>query len=286
LPAKTSKPTTTPSTNSAAVTPVSFPGAETCVYREGKPDPMRLHVVKPKGWRAGDHRPAFVFFFGGGWTTGTPDRSITWAKFAASLGMVGIAPDYRTRERFETSPLASVADGRAALRWIEDHAAQLGIDPAKVVVGGSSAGGHVALWTAIEHTPPGSDPKEAPKTKPCALILVSAVSDTSLEKGYTPKRFGADALALSPVDQLDTKMPPMLVFHGDADRTVTNRQSIALRDRLVASSNVCELVSVSGGDHGFITQLPEWKDKTRDIVRAFLIKQQVLAASASSGDSK
>ena len=79
---------------------------------------MRLHVFKPKNWKAEDHRPALVFFFGGGWTTGTPERSATYAKWASSAGMVGIAPDYRTRERFSTSPLESVADGRAALRWV------------------------------------------------------------------------------------------------------------------------------------------------------------------------
>lgn len=263
-----------------AVTPVSLPGAETFVYREGKPDPMRLHVFKPKGWKASDRRPAMVFFFGGGWTKGTPERSATYGKFAATLGMVGIAPDYRTKERFGTSPLESVADGRAAFRWVQDHAAELGIDPARIVVGGSSAGGHVALWTAIEHTPPGSDPKEAPKSKPIALVLVSPVSDTSSANGYTPKRFGDKAEALSPVDQLDAKMPPVLVFHGDADNTVTNRQSIALRDKLVAGKNVCELVTVPGGDHGFQTQLPEWKDKSREIVKEFLTKQSILPVAA------
>src|SRR5258706_5639230 len=140
--------------------------------------------------------------------------------------MVGVAPDYRTKGRFGTSPLESVADGRAALRWMEDHANNLGIDPNRIVVGGSSAGGHVALWTAIEHTPPGSANNEAPRVKPFALILVSPVSDTSSNTGYTPKRFGDDAEALSPVHQLDARMPPVLVFHGDADTTVPNSQSI------------------------------------------------------------
>lgn len=268
------------STNAPATTPVTLPGAETYIYRDGKPDPMRLHVFKPKGWSTNDHRPALVFFFGGGWTRGTPDRSASNAKWAATLGMVGIAPDYRTKERFGTTPLESVADGRAAVRWVQDHADKLGIDPKKIVVGGSSSGGHVALWTAIVHTPPGSATDEAPRAKPFALILVSPVSDTSLANGYTPKRFGDKAEALSPVHQLDAKMPPVLVFHGDADTTVTNAQSIALRDKLVASSNVCELITVPGGSHGFQSQLPEWKDKARAAVKEFLTKQGVLPVTA------
>jgi acetyl esterase/lipase len=271
------KPISTESaTNQPAVTPKTLPGAETFVYRDGKPDPMRLHVFKPKDWKEHDRRPALVFFFGGGWTRGTPERSASYAKWAATLGMVGIAPDYRTKERFGTRPLESVADGRAALRWIEDHADKLGIDPRRIVVGGSSSGGHVALWTAIEHTPPGSATNEAPRVKPVALILVSPVSDTSPVTGYTPKRFGENAEALSPVRQLDARMPPVLVFHGDADTTVTNRESIALRDTLIASGNVCELITVPGGNHGFQTQLPEWKDKSRAIMREFLTRQGIL----------
>ena len=264
------------STNEPAATPLTLPGAESYIYREGKPEPMRLHVFKPKNWKPEDHRPALVFFFGGGWTRGTPERSAGYAKWAATLGMVGIAPDYRTKERFGTTPLESVADGRAAVRWIEDHADKLGIDARRIVVGGSSAGGHVALWTAIEHTPPGSAANEAPRVKPFALILVSPVSDTSSTTGYTPKRFGDKAEALSPIHQLDAKMPPVLVFHGDADTTVTNRESIALRDKFVGSGNVCELITVPGGNHGFQSQLPEWKDKARAIIKEFLTKQGLL----------
>ncbi len=172
------------------ITPVTLPGAEALVYRETLPDPLRLQVMKPKGWQATDRRPALVFFFGGGWTRGTPEKSITWAKYAASLGMVGVAPDYRTRDRFGTSPAESVADARASVRWIQDHSSELGVDPARIVVGGNSAGGHLALWTALTTNPPGSAPDERPNPKPAALILFSTVSDTSAARGYTPQRFG------------------------------------------------------------------------------------------------
>ena len=112
-----------------------------------------------------------------------------------------------------------------------------------------------------------------------ALILVSPVSDTSSAIGYTPKRFGKNAEALSPIFQLDAKMPPVLLFHGDADTTVTNAQSIALHDKLVASSNVCEFITVPGGTHGFQSQLPEWKEKSRNITEEFLTKQGILPVS-------
>lgn len=257
-------------------TPLTLPDAETLVYREAGAATMRLFVVKPVGWKATDRRPGLMFFFGGGWTTGTPANSVGWAKIAAQLGFVGIAPDYRTKGRHDTSPLASVADARAALHWVQAHATELGLDPKKIVVGGNSAGGHVALWTAITHNPPGSSAKEDPLYKPAALFLTSAVSDTSTETGYTPKRFGADALALSPVHQLDATMPPVLALHGDADKTVPLAQSLALRDRLVATGNTCELTIVPGGSHNFGGELPGWWDKTRALLTDFLRRQKLL----------
>jgi acetyl esterase/lipase len=259
-------------------TPTELPGAETFFYREAGATPaLRLFVVKPVGWKAGDRRTALMFFFGGGWTTGTPASSIFWARFAAEHGMVGLAPDYRTKGRNDTSPLASVADSRAALHWVQEHAAELGLDPAHIAVGGNSAGGHVALWTAITAAPPGSAESESPRLKPAALILFSTVSDTSAATGYTPKRFGENTSALSPVHQLDARMPPVLAFHGDADKTVPLSQALALRDRLVATGNTCELHIVPGGGHNFGNDVPEWREKSRELMIDFLKKQGLLS---------
>ncbi|MDP2136842.1 MAG: alpha/beta hydrolase [Candidatus Didemnitutus sp.] len=258
-------------TSEVPPTPTGFPEAETFAYRD-QGARMLLHVVKPADWKPGDQRPVLMFFFGGGWTTGTPQSALGWAKMAAKLGMVGIAPDYRTKQRFDTSPLEAVSDCRAALRWTQENAALLGINPAKIVAGGNSAGGHVALWTAITESPPGSAASEAPILKPAGLILFSTVSDTSVLSGYTPQRFGNHAMALSPIHQLDPAMPPVLAFHGDADRTVPVSQAIALHDKLVASGNASELIIVPGGGHNFGTEFPEWREKARARVQHFLAK--------------
>jgi acetyl esterase/lipase len=260
-------------------TPTEFPGAETFIYRDGEAEPQRLFVVKPEGWKAGDRRAVLMFFFGGGWTTGTPANSIGWARSAAKLGMVGVAPDYRTIGRFNTTPLEAVADSRAALHWVQEHADELGIDPARIAVGGNSAGGHVALWTAIAKAPPGSDEAESPRIKPAALILYSTVSDTSILTGYTPKRFGEHATALSPVHQLDERMPPVLAFHGDKDALVPLAQAIALRDKLVATGNSCELHIVPGGGHNFGGDVPEWREKSRALMLEFLKAQGLVEAN-------
>ena len=74
-------------------------------------------------------------------------------------------------------------------------------------------------------------------------------------------------------------MPPVLAFHGDADRTVPFRQALALRDKLSAGGNVCELVAVPGGDHGFLNERPEWRERAQNNVREFLIKRGLLEPS-------
>ena len=259
------------------VTLDSLPGSETFKYREGENE-MNLFVFKPEGWASTDKRSGFVFFFGGGWTKGTPLKSAGWARRAAEWGMVGIAPDYRTKNRFGTSPLESVADGRAAFNWVIEHADELGIDASRVVVGGSSAGGHVAMWTAIEQTPPGSNPDEAPSVKPAGIVLTSAVTDTSGHTGYTPKRFGEDALALSPIHQMDDSMPPVLMFHARDDELVSYSTAVALERKMLASGNKCALVSVPEGGHGFSSAFPEWKDKVRTKLEQFLRYLNLLPA--------
>lgn len=262
-------PTTVPAT------PLGFDDAQTFVFR-ASPE-LRLHVVKPKDFANDQRRPAFVYFFGGGWVKGSPEKSIGWARMAAKWGMVGIAPDYRVKDRFNGTTADCVADARLALRWVQDHADELGIDPAKIVVGGGSAGGHVALWTALSNVPPGSTSAESPKHQPAALVLMSALTDTSYGVyGKRASQSGYDGQLLSPQHHLDAKMPPTILFHGDADKTVEHSQSVNLNQKLVDSGNVAELVTVPGGSHGFSTDLPEWKDKSREMIREFLRKQKLI----------
>ena len=236
----------------AETTPLSLPGSEPHVFRQVGEVELRLHVVKPEGWSADRARPCLVSFFGGGWNSGTPERGIAWAKWAASHGMVGIAPDYRTRDRMDGQPEDCVSDGRAAIAWIVAHAAGLGVDPNKIIALGGSAGGHVAAWTAIPAPGPGKD-DPAPKVLPAALVLVNPVTDTK-DGGYGGlKRFKTEARAraCSVLDQMPAKMPPTIVFHATADVTVPHANSVAFRDKLIAGGNRCELVTFEGLGHAY-----------------------------------
>jgi acetyl esterase/lipase len=259
-------------------TPLTLPGAETFIYHDVKPEPMRLHVFKPSGWKATDSRPALIHFFGGGFVRGVPTQSAGWAKQAAKLGLVGVAADYRVLHRHGTDGTACISDARAAVHWLQVHAAELGIDPKRIVVSGGSAGGHLALWTAISANPPGSDPADAPLEKPVALILMWPAADFTLFSAQKD-RFGGHAMACSATQHLDAKMPPSILFHGDADPTVPYESSVILHQKLVDTGNSCEFITMPGCGHG--TTLPEWKARVPELIRAFLEKQQLVPPASN-----
>jgi len=100
--------------------------------------PVRIH------WPAGAGPfPALVFFHGGGWVVGDLDtHDVTCRSLTNQAGCVTVSVDYRLapEHRFP----AAVEDAYAATRWVADHAAELGVDPRRVAVGGASAGGNLA----------------------------------------------------------------------------------------------------------------------------------------------
>lgn len=252
----------------AAEDPLQPPGTESHVYREPDSTPLHLYVFKPEGWKSGDHRPALVWFFGSG---GKPANGVGWANWATNLGFVAVTPDYREKARFPTTRREAIADARAAVRWIEEHADELGIDPKQIVVSGNSAGGGLALWTAISHSPPGSEAAESPLVKPAALILTSASSDSTWDTSLP------DPQAFSPVHQLDAQMPPVLLIHGDRDEAVPYRTAVALHDKLAATGNACELITVPQGTHAYASHAPAWWPRTLELARWFLGDQGLIS---------
>ena len=287
-----------PDTNE--VTPLTLPGAESSVFKKVGDVELRLHVVKPKDWKSSDKRACLVTFFGGGWTSGTPARSITYAKWAAKNGLVGVAPDYRTRNRFNTQPEDCVADGRAVVRWIQDHSMELGIDPAKIVAQGSSAGGHVAAWTAIpDAVTPDAASDPVPNPVPMGLILLWPVTDTGANGYGGPKRFGNDearANNLSVTGRMPAKMPPTLVFHGTADKTVKFENSQAFTDKMKANGNLCDLIkfadaphspnSIQEGEKGKIVKAKIEEESLKFLEKLGLVSPEQASAGAKGTDKE
>lgn len=109
--------------------------------------PARIYT--PKALRQQDGlAPALVFFHGGGWVIGDLDSHDVVCRGLADQGqLIVISVDYRLAPEHKFP--AAVDDAIAATVWVADHAAQFGIDPARLSVGGDSAGGNLAAVVAI-----------------------------------------------------------------------------------------------------------------------------------------
>lgn len=106
-------------------------------------------VVTPEG--SGPF-PVLVWIHGGGWVIGTAGEALATAKdLAAGAGCLVVSLDYRLAPEHKAP--AAVDDCLAATGWVLDHAGELGGDPARVAVGGDSAGGNLAALVAIEFGP-------------------------------------------------------------------------------------------------------------------------------------
>jgi acetyl esterase len=217
----------------------------------GQPVQLHLNIFNPAGHKAGDKTPVFVFFYGGGWNTGNPRLLFQHCAYFASRGIVAIAPDYRVKNRQQTTPFECVADGKSAIRYVRAHASELGIDPDKIVAAGTSAGGHVAASAAII---PGLDEKgedTAVSSVPNALVLYNPVIDTS-PAGFGNARLKERWQEISPLQHVRPGLPPTIVFHGDADTTVPYANVVAFEAAMKQAGNRCELVTFPGVGHGFV----------------------------------
>lgn len=221
------------------------------VFKTVGADELKLHLFYPQGHKVTDSRPAIVFFFGGGWTGGTPRQFYQHSRDFAANGFVAIAAEYRVAKRHGATPFDCVEDGKSAVRWIRAQAASLGIDPKRIVAAGGSAGGHVAACTALVDGLDAAGEDLSVSSRPRALILYNPVLDTT-ESGYGVEKVGqARKTEISPCHLVRPGLPPTLVIHGTADKTVPFENAERFTREMQAAGNTCELIAVEGERHGF-----------------------------------
>jgi acetyl esterase len=127
------------------------PGAEVSSVEEREIGGVPNLVVTPIGIdRAGSAgAPVLVWFHGGGWVIGSAEQSLHTARdLAAGAGCVVVVPDYRLAPEHPFP--AAFDDALAVTRSVVDQAGQVSGDPARIAVGGDSAGGNLAAVAALE----------------------------------------------------------------------------------------------------------------------------------------
>lgn len=204
--------------------------------------------------------PGLLFLPGGGWRTA--DRAPLKERYGvrmAERGIVCVAGEYRVME--EAPWPAQIQDVKATIRWMRTHHERLGIDPAAIVIGGKSAGGHLALLAAGARDIAlfeADDPAPTVGSEVAAVIGVAPVSDLSTW-AYRPSLaplFGnnppADVVrAASPRSYADDDFPPTLLIHGTADKTVPHTMTRNLYEALEQAGTPVDLHLYAGQDHFF-----------------------------------
>ncbi|MFC4852705.1 alpha/beta hydrolase [Actinophytocola glycyrrhizae] len=189
--------------------------------------------------------PVAVFYHGGGWVKGDWTQFRPQAERLNALGMLTVLVEYRT-----AGPVAATEDAVAAMNAVFEMAPDLGGDTERVVAIGGSAGGHLALATAVLDLP-----NTNPGHRPSALVLLNPVTNTAGEfpLGFGRRHFDDDehALRYSPLRHVGATTPPMLVMHGTADTAVHCDNSVEFVGTVRLHDGYAEIVLYPGQRHGF-----------------------------------
>jgi len=266
---------------------LNFEGAAAEIYKTASGDDLYLYIFSPEGHEPEEEqRPAAVFFFGGGWNSGTPGQFEQHARYLAGRGMVGVVADYRVQSRQKTSPKECVADGKSAVRYLRKHAKRLGIDPEKIAAGGGSAGGHVAAATATLKKLDDPGDELSISCRPDALLLFNPVYDNGPDGGWAHKRVEPYWRDISPAHNIDAETPPAIVFLGESDSLIPVSTAERFQKKMRAAGVKSELHTYAGQPHGFFNEGKGGKDIFLDTLRkmdAFLVSIGFLEGAATDG---
>lgn len=269
-----------PEEDQSNVTPKRAPD-RVLVFKQTPQGDLTAHVYFPPGWTAHDRRPAIVFWVGGGFRAGRIGQFSARADYFASRGLVTVCAEYRGRDSHGIELDSCAEDARSAMRWVKGQATNFGIDPDKVVGGGGSAGGTMALLAARTIGPDAPDDNLVISPRPAALLLFNpAVGEHVLQVvGWGGPAQAAINAQIQALDTPQSDEPPSILFFGTEDHeflTVSSRYHRAVR----AQGTRSQLWIATGMGHGFFNNQP-WHDATTLSADNFLVTLGLLSTPAT-----
>ena len=262
----------------------------------------KLDVMTPRGEGP---VPTLIYIHGGGWVGGTKEATVLRGLPYMEMGWAVVNVEYRLG-RNALAP-GAVEDCRCALRWIYENAEDYNIDTSRLVVTGSSAGGHLALTTGmlpasagLDRLCPGRDadrPGWAAADEyemPVAAIvnwfgitdvgdLLEGVNAKSYAVAWMGSRSDRMELAkrVSPLTYVRSGLPPILTIHGDVDNIVPYQHALDLHAKLDKAGVVNRIHTVPGKGHGNFT--PDEQQEIFRVIRDFLAEHVAGGGGASTG---
>ena len=236
---------------------------------------------------AKENKTAIVFFHGGGWAYGTPSEFYSTCERYARMGIVTFSVDYRLSVKngmvphHTISPIESLMDARSAMRWVRKNAARFHIDPNKIVASGQSAGGHLALSTAMIDDYNEKSDDLGISCQPNAIVLFSACVNTVeawCDRLLADRR---DKIwSISPEHHIKAGLPPMIEFHGADDDQVPKWTVQFFESEMKKEGNYFELHIYDGRKHYLGEGNPKYSryfdDEILKIADDFLRKYKLL----------
>ncbi len=192
--------------------------------------------------------PVIVFFYGGGWNSGSK-ADYTWFGMAlAAMGYVVAVPDYRLTPQVVYP--AFLDDGAAAIKHVTQHAATYGGDGTRLALMGHSAGAYNAVMLALDPHYLGVD--AAGKSPVLSCIGVSGPYDfLPFDVKESRDTFGAwpRPEETQPIHYIHKTNTHFLLMASRADHTVYLKNSVSLQSKLLAAGTDCRLHVYEGLNH-------------------------------------
>ena len=203
-----------------------------------------------------ENNTAIVFFHGGGWAFGTPSEFFTTCERYARMGIVTFSVDYRLSiengitPHKTISPIESLMDAKSAMRWVRGNAEKFHVDRNKIVAAGQSAGGHLALSTAMIDDYNEKSDDLSISCCPNAILLFSAcvnAVEAWCDRLLADRR--NKIWSISPAHNIRERLPPMIHFHGTDDEMVPFWTVQFFESAMKKEGNYFELHKYEGRKH-------------------------------------
>lgn len=235
--------------------------------------------------------PVIVFIHGGGFKAGSKTTGLWHLRSIAESGNYAcITINYRLTD--ESIWPTQVHDCKAAIRWVKANAKKYNMNPDKIGIWGSSAGGYLAAMLGTSADVIAMDGAigsnfTLSSQVACVVDFFGATDFVSLSKdtpawaklkhgysnspdsklmGFTINEHPEKAAVASPITYITKDDPPFLIAHGTKDPVVPYSQSTRLHKALKEAGVESTLISVKDGSHGFKRL---GKDINHDVIRFF-----------------
>lgn len=196
-------------------------------------------------------RTAILFFIGGSFGKGprTPADFQHHAEYLSTKGMVAICVDYRNGHDEGFTPIQAICDVKSAVRYLRENSLEFGVDPEKIVVCGSSAGGYIAVSSIMFDHMNNDGDNISSNHIPNALVIFGAGMDgVDIMTRRYPELLD-QAREMSPYHNEKKCLPPTLWMIGTEDDLF--EQNKAFVDRMITKGNDITWITYDDMEHGF-----------------------------------